>query len=251
MPLPTAPPRTQSPRVIAIPAVDLRQGRCVQLIGGSYDHQRLRFDDPLDVVRGWQALGFQLLHLMDVDAATGRGTNAELVHEILSHGGVDLHVGGGVRSGDVIESLLGDGAQRVLLGPRAVEDPAWLAGTCNPFPGTLIVTLDVRGRRVVSRGRERTLAMNVLDLVEELDDLPLGGVMVTALDREGQLAGTDLPLMEDVAETSRHPVFVSGGITTMNELRILADAGVHGAILGRALYACTLDARSVAEEFCA
>jgi phosphoribosylformimino-5-aminoimidazole carboxamide ribotide isomerase len=235
--------------VIAIPAVDLRAGRCVQLVGGSYEQERLRYDNPLEVAREWARLGFPRLHVVDLDAATGRGSNEELVREILGNVPADIQVGGGVRSGDVVERLLSEGARRVVVGTRALEEPEWLAGTASAFPGELVVAADVRDRRVVTRGWARTLGRYVLDVVEELNDIPLAGVLVTAVHREGQLAGTDLFLMEDVAERSHHPVIASGGITTLPELRALADRGIAAAVVGMALYTGALDARAVAEEF--
>lgn len=235
--------------MIAIPAVDLREGACVQLVGGSYDAERLRFGDPVGVARGWAQLGFQRLHLVDLDAATGRGTNEELVREILRDSPASVQVGGGVRSGETVEQLLADGAEQVVVGTRALEEPDWLEHVAGLFPGELIVAADVRERRLTTRGWRRTLPRLVLDVIEELNELPLGGVLVTAVHREGQLAGTDLPLMEDVAEESVHPVFASGGVTTMNDLRALADRGVAGAVIGMALYTGALDAARVAEEF--
>lgn len=235
--------------MIAIPAVDLRDGACVQLVGGSYDHERLRFDDPLGVARGWSQLGFRWLHLVDLDAATGRGDNAELVRELLAQREASVQTGGGVRSGDDIERLLTEGAERVIVGTRALEEPLWFEEMAALFPGQLIVACDVRDRRVVTRGWNRTLPRFVLDVIDELNALPLAGVLVTAVHREGQLAGTDLPLMEDAAERSDHPVLASGGISTMNDLRALEDRGVAGAIVGMALYTGALDARTVAEEF--
>jgi phosphoribosylformimino-5-aminoimidazole carboxamide ribotide isomerase len=235
--------------MIAIPAVDLRGGACVQLVGGSYDHERLRFDDPVGVARGWARLGFTRLHLVDLDAATGRGSNEELVAELLRDREANMQVGGGVRSGDAIERLLSLGADRVVVGTRAIEEPGWVDAMASLFPSELIVAADVRDRRVVTRGWERTLARNVIDVVEELNALPLAGVMVTAVHREGQLAGTDLFLMEDVAEASAHPVYASGGITAIAELRAIEDRGIAGAIIGMALYAGVLDARLIAEEF--
>jgi phosphoribosylformimino-5-aminoimidazole carboxamide ribotide isomerase len=235
--------------MIAIPAVDLRRGSCVQLVGGSYDHERLRFDDPQGVALGWARLGFRRLHVIDIDAAVGRGSNEDLVAELLRDREADMQVGGGIRSGDAIERMLALGADRVIVGTRAIEEPGWIAEMASLFPGELIVAADVRDRRVVTRGWERTLARNILDVVEELNALALAGVMVTAVHREGQLAGTDLFLMEDVAEVSDHPLYVSGGITTMADLRALDDFGTAGAIIGMALYTGTLDARLVAEEF--
>ena len=235
--------------MIAIPAVDLRGGACVQLVGGSYDHERLRFDDPQGVARGWARLGFTRLHLVDLDAATGRGSNEELVGELLRDREANVQVGGGVRSGDAIERLLTLGADRVVVGTRAIEEPGWIDAMASLFPGELVVAADVRDRSVVTRGWERMLARNVIDVVEELNALPLAGVLVTAVHREGQLAGTDLFLMEDVADASEHPVYASGGITTFGDLRALEDRGVTGAIIGMALYTGILDARLVAEEF--
>ena len=235
--------------MIAIPAVDLRAGRCVQLVGGSYERERLRYDNPLEIAREWTRFGFHRLHVVDLDAATGRGSNEELVRDILANVPADVQVGGGVRSGDVVERLLGEGAKRVVVGTRALEEPEWLAGTASAFPGELVVAADVRDRRVVTRGWARTLGRYVLDVVEELNDVPLAGVLVTAVHREGQLSGTDLFLMEDVAEQSHHPVIASGGITTVQELRALAERGVAAAVIGMALYTGALDARAVAEEF--
>jgi phosphoribosylformimino-5-aminoimidazole carboxamide ribotide isomerase len=235
--------------MIAIPAVDLREGTCVQLVGGSYANEAVRLDDPVEVARGWMRAGFQRLHVVDLDAATGRGDNASVVRDILADVPVSIQVGGGIRSGDTVERLLQEGASRVVLGTRALEEPEWLAGTASSFPGQLIVAADVRERQVVTRGWARTLSRSVLDVIEQLNDIPLGGVLVTAVHREGQLAGTDLFLMEDVAELSVHPVIASGGISSVGDLRELADRGIAAAVIGMALYMGVLDARSVAEEF--
>jgi phosphoribosylformimino-5-aminoimidazole carboxamide ribotide isomerase len=235
--------------MIAIPAVDLREGACVQLVGGSYANEAMRLDNPVEVAHGWMREGFQRLHVVDLDAATGRGDNAGIVRDILGDVPASIQVGGGIRSGDTIERLLQEGASWVVLGTRALEEPEWLAGTASTFPGQLIVAADVRERQVVTRGWARTLARSVLDVIEQLNDIPLGGVLVTAVHREGQLAGTDLFLMEDVAELSAHPVIASGGISTVGDLRELAERGIAAAVIGMALYTGALDARSVAEEF--
>jgi len=237
--------------MIVIPAVDLREGACVQLVGGSYANEQVRLENPLEVARGWARAGFTRLHVVDLDAATGRGNNAAIVRDILGEVPANIQVGGGVRSGDTIEKLLDEGATWVVLGTRALEEPEWLAGTASSFPGQLIVAADVRERQIVTRGWARTLSRTVLDAIEQLNDIPLGGVLVTAVHREGQLAGTDLFLMEDVAELSVHPVIASGGISTVSDLRELSDRGIAAAVVGMALYTGALDARSVAKEFAA
>ncbi len=235
--------------MIAIPAVDLRGGACVQLVGGAYEQERVRLEDPASVARSWAWYGFRRLHLVDLDAATGRGSNEELVREILGDHSMEVQVGGGVKSGETIERLLADGAQRVVVGTRALEEMEWLAEMTSLFPNELIVAADVRDRRVVTRGWSRTLPRDIMDAVAELNALSLAGILVTAVHKEGRLGGTDLPLMEDVAELSEAPVIASGGVTTMDDLRALADRGIAGVVIGMALYTGALDPRLVAEEF--
>jgi phosphoribosylformimino-5-aminoimidazole carboxamide ribotide isomerase len=235
--------------MIAIPAVDLREGACVQLVGGSYDDERVRLEEPVLVAQTWERMGFTQLHVVDLDAATGRGTNAELVRAVLAETQGDVQVGGGVRDAETIEGLLEDGARRVIVGTKAIEDLDWLDEVSHQFPSELVVAADVRERHVVTRGWERTLPRSVLDLIDELNAFPLAGVLVTAVHREGQLLGPDLPLMEDAAEASSFPVYASGGVSTLNDLRALADRGVAAAVIGMALYAGVLDPRRVAEEF--
>ena len=235
--------------MIVIPAVDLRAGKCVQLVGGSYDNESLRLDNPVEVARSWTQQGFERVHLVDLDAATGRGSNAELVREILRDVEAVFQVGGGVRESDDIERLLREGADRVVVGTRALTEPWWLEEMAEGFPGQLIVAADVRGRQLVTHGWSRAGGRDVLSYVEELNELPLAGVLVTAVHLEGQMQGADLFLMEDVVESSAHPVIASGGIASTTDLRNLAERGVSAAVVGMALYTGALDARSTAEEY--
>ena len=218
--------------MIAIPAVDVRDGACVQLVGGSYTEEKIRVPEPAAVARAWAQLGFSRLHLVDLDAATGRGSNASVVEEILRDEGAEVQVGGGVRSTDAIEHLYRAGAKHVVVGTRAVEDPDWLADVVAMYPGLIIVATDVRERSVVTRGWARTLPVDVLDVVESLNAYALGGLLVTAVHLEGQMRGADLALMEDVAEISRFPVIASGGVANMHDLRALEHRGVSGAVIG-------------------
>ena len=235
--------------MIAIPAIDLRGGACVQLVGGDYQQERVRLDDPVAVAREWTDTGFTRLHVVDLDAATGRGSNTDVIRDLLRDARVPVQVGGGVRDEWRIDELLDAGAHAVIVGTRAIEDEGWRADMAHRFPGRLIVAADVRERLVVTKGWADTTQRSVIDVVEELSTLPLAGVLVTAVHREGQLQGTDLPLMEDVAEASPWPVFASGGVTTMDDMRALAHRGLAGAVLGMALYTGVLDARHLAQEF--
>lgn len=235
--------------MLVMPAIDLREGACVQLVGGSFDDERVRLPDPEAVARNWIARGFSHLHVVDLDAALDRGSNAEAIARLAGIEGADVQVGGGVRSGGAITRLLNAGAVRVIVGTRAIEEPDWLAATAHAFPESLIVAADARGRHIVTRGWTRALGTDVRDLVHELSHLPLAGVLVTAVHLEGRMEGIDLDLAREVVARCSLPVHVAGGITTIDDLRALAAAGVHAAIVGMSLYTGSLDPQQVAAEF--
>jgi phosphoribosylformimino-5-aminoimidazole carboxamide ribotide isomerase len=241
--------------VIVIPAIDLREGACVQLVGGSYADERVRLLEPARVAEAWRDLGFTWLHVVDLDAATGRtgdeDANAEPMREILEVEGLSVQAGGGIRSTDDIVRLHELGAERIVIGTRALEEPDWIRERVGQFPDILVVAADVIDRDVVSRGWTRHLGIDVLEMVKMLTDLPLAAIMVTAVHKEGRLEGTDMSLMEDVVRESTLPILASGGITTVDELRALSAAGVAAAILGMSLYTSAIDAAAVAAEFCA
>ncbi len=235
--------------MIAIPAVDIRGGYCVQVRSEAFAAQAVRTSDPAAVAREWASRGFRRLHITDLDAAAGRGSNARVIRDILGDDDAEVQVGGGARDRDAVERLIDDGARWVVVGASALEDPDSIVDEAATYPGVLIIAANVRDRRVVTRAKEASWPRLLHDVIEELNFLPLGAVMVTAIDREGMLQGTDLALMEDAAEESTHPIIAAGGITTLNELRGLADRGVAGAVVGTALYSGALDAREVGAEF--
>lgn len=235
--------------MIAIPAVDLRGGACVQLVGGSFADERVRIADPIAVAQRWVDAGFRQLHVVDLDAAVGSGGNAREVRGILQLAVVESQVGGGVRSTGRVIELLDTGAARVVVGTRAVDDPAWLAEISERFPQRVIVAADVRGRRVTANGWTRERDLDVADFARSIAALPLAAILVTAVHREGQMQGSDLPLMAEMVEATELPIIASGGIATAAELRELATRGVSAAVLGMSLYTGALDARATAEEF--
>jgi phosphoribosylformimino-5-aminoimidazole carboxamide ribotide isomerase len=235
--------------MLAIPAIDLREGAVVQLVGGDYANESVRLENPLEVAREWVRAGFTRLHCVDLDAATGRGSNDRVIRDLLDDHEAPYQVGGGVRSSDRVAELLDAGAAYVVVGTRAIEEPEWLIEMADLHQGRIIVATDVRERLITTRGWAKDTKLHVVDFVEEYSSLPLAGFLVTAVHREGLMEGTDMRLMEDVAESSAHPVYASGGIATIGELRALGDRGVAGAVLGMALYTGALDPRAVAEEF--
>jgi phosphoribosylformimino-5-aminoimidazole carboxamide ribotide isomerase len=235
--------------LIAIPALDLRGGVCVEVEAASYDRDVIALPDPAAVAVAWSRYGFRQLHVIDLDCVSGRGNNGVQVEEILSTRLAETQVGGGIRSQETIRQLLTTGAHRVVIGSRAIEDPEWLADMVSLFPGLIVVAADVRDRKILSHGWTRLHPTLVLDLVEDLNGLPLAGIMVTAFHREDAIVGMDLPLMEDLTELADFPVYASGGVGSLNDLRSLADRGVAAAIIGMPLYNGSLDPRAVVEEF--
>lgn len=237
--------------MIALPAIDLREGACVQLVGGRYEDERVRHNDPLAIACVFRDAGFRALHVVDLDAATGRGSNAGVLRTLLALPGLAFQVGGGVRDTHAVTSLMEAGAARVITGTRAIADRAWLTQITSCYPGRIVVAADVRGRRITTQGWSMKDGPDVAEFIRELGALPLAAVLVTAVHREGALGGTDLPLMRELAGLSPLKIQASGGIASISELRDLAAAGCAAAVLGMALYTGALEARPVAEEFIA
>jgi phosphoribosylformimino-5-aminoimidazole carboxamide ribotide isomerase len=235
--------------MIAIPAVDLRDGVCVQLVGGSYARERVRLADPVAVARDWHRRGFSRLHVVDLDAATGKGANDNVVSDILRESAAEVQVGGGVRSTERLETLVGQGATWVITGTRALADQRWLEEIAAVHPGRIVVAVDVKHGRPVARGWTESVALSLRDVVGQLERVPLAGLLVTAVDVEGQERGPDLALVDEVLSMTSHPLLAAGGITTIEDLRALERRGVSGAVIGMALYTGSLDAARAAEEY--
>lgn len=235
--------------MIAIPAIDLRAGACVQLVGGSYADERVRLDNPIAVALRWRSLGFRALHVVDLDAATGRGDNAEIVERMLRCTASDTRVGGGIRSIDRVTRLLQLRAAHVIVGTRGLEDPAWLREVASAAPGRIIVAMDVREGCLVMRGWSTVLDVPLDDAIDGMNELPLGGILTTAVHVEGRELGPDIELIDRVVNRSAHPVIAAGGIASLDDLRALEDRGAAAAVLGMALYTGRIDAARCAGEF--
>jgi len=235
--------------MIAAPAVDLRQGRCVQLVGGRPEEERVSHSDPVAQAIRWWEMGFKTLHVVDLDAALSLGDNQGVISEILQVSQATVQVGGGVRDTASVEALLGAGVHRVIVGTRAVDDPDWLQAQAHQYPGKITVAADIRDGHVLRKGWTESTGLPISELLLRLDPLPLAGVLCTDVGREGRMEGTDLKSSAEVIRGTRHPVWISGGIATITELRALKELDATGAVLGMGIYTGVLPPDEVAKEF--
>lgn len=235
--------------MIAVPAVDLRNGRCVQLVGGRPEEERVSLPDPVAQAKYWWDLGFRHLHIVDLDAALSLGENRDIIRDIVGAAEAEVQVGGGVRNDSHVKDILALGVRRVIVGTRAVDDPQWLEDMATAHPHRIMVAADIRDGLVLRRGWTESSGISVQAILDRLDSLPLAGVLCTDVSREGRMEGIDLPGAEAVIRGSRHPVWISGGITTMEEVRALDRAGAAGAVLGMAIYTGILPPDKLAQEF--
>lgn len=231
-----------------VPAIDLRDGHCVQLRGGSYDDELVRLTGPLGVATWWRDLGFDALHVVDLDRATGRGDNLGSVRAICALEGVAVQAGGGVRDDDGVARLLDAGARSVIVSTRAVAEPAWLASIASAHPDRVSLAVDVRGGLVTTEGWQRQTSIDPVELVGSLGDLALHQVLATAVDVEGTARGPDLALVARLRAATDHALGVAGGVATTDDLRALRDHGVDTAVVGTALYTGALDPVGLNEE---
>lgn len=231
-----------------VPALDLRDGACVQLRGGDYDREIVRLEDPRGVALTWLARGFRALHVVDLDAATGRGDNRDVVRAICAIEGLAVQVGGGVRDDEVVEELLGAGAAAVVVGTRALEDPTWLATTADANPGRVAVAVDVRGGTVTTRGWQHASGVDALAFVGTLEGLALAQLLVTAVDVEGSESGPDLELVARVRAATTHRLGIAGGVADRSHLTSLSALGVDAVVVGTALYTGALGFEGLNEE---
>ncbi|MCP2014318.1 phosphoribosylformimino-5-aminoimidazole carboxamide ribotide isomerase [Deinococcus sp. HSC-46F16] len=234
-------PGSPRPQPQIIPCVDIQSGRAVRLYGGDPDRETVYFDSPLDAARHWVGLGAGLVHLVDLDAATGRGENRAILRQIAAELGVPVEVGGGIRDRAAAEALLEAGVERVVIGTAAVKHPALVRDLIAAHgPERVVVSLDARGLEVAIHGWAEGSGLQVAELTPRLADAGLETLIFTDVTRDGTLKGLDRELMRQVRGLWVNTLIVGGGVANVEDVRLLAEEGIHGAIVGRAIYEGTL-----------
>ena len=228
------------PKLVLLPAIDVADGQAVRLTQGAAGSET-SYGDPVDAAADWTAQGAEWIHLVDLDAAFGRGNNHEAIRSVIKRVGGDalIELSGGIRDDASLEAALDTGAKRINLGTAALENPDWAAQVIAKFGDLIAVGLDVRGTTLAARGWTKDGG----DLFEVLDRLEAAGCtryVVTDVTKDGTLQGPNLELLRSVAERTDRPVVASGGISNLDDiaaLRALVPLGIEGAIVGKALYA--------------
>jgi len=220
-----------------LPAVDVQGGKAVQLVQGVAGSEKT-FGDPVEAALNWQSAGAEWIHLVDLDAAFGRGNNRELLASIVGSLDIKVEMSGGIRDDESLEAAMATGCRRVNIGTAALEQPEWCAAAIAEYGDRVAVGLDVRGRTLAARGWTIE-GGDLYDVLARLDAEGCPRYVVTDVNKDGMLQGPNLELLANVCAATDRPVVASGGITELDDLRALmgmVDAGVEGAIIGTALY---------------
>jgi phosphoribosylformimino-5-aminoimidazole carboxamide ribotide isomerase len=220
-----------------LPAIDLRGGKCVRLKQGDYAQETVFGDDPVAMAQRWVGMGAEILHLVDLDGAkAGKPVNGESVRRIAEAVAVPCQLGGGIRTETDIETVLGWGVKRVVIGTRALQDPSWVREMAFAYPRQIVLGLDARDGKVATHGWLSTSEETVIGMALQFANWPLAAIVFTDIARDGMLNGPNVEALAELAAAVSLPVIASGGVTTLDDVRKLLGHRLAGCIIGRALY---------------
>ncbi len=224
-------------KMYIIPAIDLRQGKCVRLIQGQYHRQITYKDDPVNQAEQFISDGAQWLHIVDLDGAkVGKLVNTDAISAIAALGKLKIEVGGGIRDEGSIKQLLGMDIERVIIGTKAVSDFKWFSEMAEKFSGRLALGLDARGSKVATHGWTQESPQSLLDFAKQAAKLPLAAIIYTDISKDGMMEGPNLERTKALADAVQIPVIASGGVSEIADIKKLGELDIEAVIIGRALY---------------
>lgn len=244
--------------MLIIPAIDIKNGKCVRLSQGNMDKATVYSDDPVAMADRWVEAGARRLHVVDLDGAVkGTPGNADIIHAIAeAHPSVPIQVGGGIRDEDTIQAYLDVGVSYVIIGTRAVTTPHFVSDVCLEFPGHIIVGLDAKNGKLATNGWSKLSHHDATDMAERFEEEGVAAIIFTDIGRDGMLTNVNVEATVNICKNITIPVIASGGISNMNDIKALCEAGeegIYGAITGRAIYEGKLnfeEAQKYADEAC-
>ena len=237
--------------MMIIPAVDIKDGRCVRLIQGQMDRETVFSDDPAAMALRWQSMGAELIHLVDLNGAVDKKPrNLATIEAILSAVRVPLQLGGGIRDMATIETYIRKGVSRIVIGTEAIRNPDLVIKAARAFPECIVVGIDARDGYVAIEGWTETTGTTAVDLARRFEDIGIAAINFTDIYRDGMQTGPNLEATRQLAEAVSIPVVASGGVSTLDDIKNLlplTSAGVQGVITGKALYSGSLDLKEAIE----
>ncbi len=225
-------------------AVDILNGKCAQLKGGKLGTEKF-YGSPLQAAQHWQQEGADFLHIIDLNASLGKGDNCELVKEIIGNIRIPIQVGGGIRNSKKMANLLNVGADRIIVGTRGIEDRKWLLDMTKRYPDQIVLAIDARGYDIVTHGWKKNTSLNILELAKEVDHIGLASFLYTNVEVEGREGGIKTEPIKDLTDRLDTPVIASGGISSLEDIRIINELKADGIVIGTALYSKKLRIPSI------
>jgi phosphoribosylformimino-5-aminoimidazole carboxamide ribotide isomerase len=240
--------------VLIIPAIDLKEGRCVRLKQGRMESSTVFSDNPLQMVEKWAKAGAKRLHVIDLDGAlAGHPRNSDVIHNIAEKfPEMSIQVGGGIRDEDTVQEYLDAGVSYVIIGTKAVSEPHFVNDLCLSFPGHVIVGLDARDGKVAIDGWSKLSNHDVIDMAQHFEKDGVDAIIYTDIGRDGMMTGVNIESTVALAKSIRVPVIASGGVSSMKDLAALAkveEEGIIGVVIGRALYEGDIDLTEALKRF--
>ena len=226
--------------MIVIPAVDVLDHKVVQLVGGMPGSQQVVLEDPFEVAMDWVAKGAPYLHLVDLDAAFGKEDNSDVFCRIIREAGVPVEVGGGIRTEEQIAKYVKAGAERIVVGTKAVTDTEWLKEMANKFPNKLMLGLDMKDGKIAIKGWQESAPIALEQMFRILETVPVVAVLHTDINVEGQQGGINRERVDRFCKDCPVTVIISGGVTTEEDAEAAAKSGAGGVVVGMALYKGTM-----------
>jgi phosphoribosylformimino-5-aminoimidazole carboxamide ribotide isomerase len=230
--------------MIIFPAIDLKDGQCVRLLKGDMNASTVYNDNPAAQAKLFQDAGFTWLHLVDLNGAIeGRSVNAMVVNDILHDITIPVQLGGGIRNMGAIDRWIASGVSRIILGTIAVRDPQLVKDACKKYPGKIAVGIDARDGKVAVSGWVEESTMDATELARQFVDVGVAAIIYTDIDRDGTGVGLNIDATKALAASVSIPVIASGGVGSLDHVKAVKDAGLHGVVIGRALYDGSVDAK--------